>query len=52
MPILVENMPGACGPRLPQSVDHCNVARVNTIDAHAQSLVSSICVDDSNDHKF
>ena len=52
MPMLAENMPGARGPHLPHVVDFDNVATVNIIDAHAQSLFASIYVDESNGHKF
>ena len=33
-------------------MDPGNVATVNTIDAHAQSLISSIFIDDSDGHEF
>ena len=50
--MLTKNMPGARAPRLPRLVDPGNVATVNTIDAHAQSFVSSILADDRNGHEF
>ena len=52
MPMLADNMSGARGPRLTRPVDHGNIAMVNTINVHAQSLVASIYVDEGNGHKY
>ena len=45
-------MSGACGQRLPRMVDPGNIATVNTIDVHAQSLLLSNLIDASNAHEF
>ena len=40
MPVLAENMPGAREPHLQEPADTGNLATVNAIDTHAQSLIS------------